>query len=64
MITIRTYDNVINASIAKGFLESEGIACKIKNADLSQLFPITQIELAVNENDAERAKQLLSTLDN
>jgi hypothetical protein len=63
MITIAVYHNSIDAHIAKGLLESEGIQCQIMNEMASQTLAIGNIELMVQESDAERAQAILNQSD-
>lgn len=61
MVTIETYDNVSEAYIAKGLLESHGIKCLIKNEYISQILPpLGAIELQVAEEDLEEARRILA----
>ncbi len=62
-IVIGKFQNEIDAEIAKGHLESEGIESYIWKDDsggmLLSLNTIEGIKLVVAEEDAERAKEIL-----
>lgn len=63
MITIASYANATDAYIAKGLLESQGIRCELKNENIPQTLPIGSVELMVNEQDADRAVEILENTD-
>ena len=60
MITVATYPNPTDAYIAKGLLESCGIHCEIRHEHVQQLLPIGAVELLVVEQDATRAREILT----
>lgn len=64
LITIKIFNNLSDLSIAKAFVESEGIECVVKNELANQTSPYgaattTGIELQTAECDVERAIELL-----
>ncbi len=66
MITIARFDFLPDAYIAKGRLETEGVACLLTDYHLVQtdwLYSIAVggIKLQVDEDDAGRAAQILAT---
>lgn len=60
---LRTYDNGIAAAIAKGRLESEGVAAILFDAGLSSLGmgALSPVRLMVDEDDLARAKAILDS---
>lgn len=63
MITIASYNSATEAYIAKGYLESQGIRCQIRNENVPQTLPIGAVELLVDEKDADKALALLKETD-
>ena len=64
LVTITTFSNSIEAHISKGRLESEGIACFLKdehtiNANPMYHLALGGIKLQVWEKDVERATALI-----
>lgn len=59
LVTIKTYTSVIEANLAKGRLEANNIPCFLKNENLTQMIPISEIELMVSEIDQEKALKIL-----
>jgi DNA-directed RNA polymerase subunit RPC12/RpoP len=64
-VTIKTYDNTYELSMAKSFLESQGIVCSIKDEFTIQVNPfysnaIGGIKLQVLEHQLEQAQELLN----
>jgi hypothetical protein len=61
--TISIYSDSIEANIAKGKLEAEGVRCFLKNETITNNTGFSSmyggIELMVGESDVERAKDLL-----
>jgi predicted Fe-Mo cluster-binding NifX family protein len=68
LVTIATYYDYMEASMAKQMLEDEGIAAVIVGEKLSTaiggLPALAMIELQVNETDAETALEVLKDLEN
>jgi len=63
LITIRHFGNMSEALLAKGCLESAGIACFLADANVTRLeWPLSRgMRLQVNPDDAETAVALLET---
>ena len=66
-ILLNSYGNYVEAHIAKGVLEEEGIVCWLKDENTVTIDPILTnavggIKLMVAKTDAERAWELLSAL--
>jgi hypothetical protein len=64
LITVHTFSLAPDASIIRGRLESEGIACFVQNELISQVAPFYSsafggIKLQVKESDAPRAIEIL-----
>lgn len=65
MVTLRTYDNHINAHLAKTKLESEGIVCYLFDENINTLNPLYNmatggIKLKVSSEDLEWAEHIIS----
>lgn len=68
LIKIRTFDNYIEANMVAGFLESEGIEPFLLDEFTATIDPILTnaiggIKLAVKEEDAAKAKEILAAED-
>ena len=66
LITIERFENNVDAELAKMALEQEGIVCSLAGLDLMVNMPypnVINIELQVFERDAERAIEILDTLN-
>lgn len=66
-ILLNSYGNYVEAHIAKGVLEEEGIACWLKDENTVTIDPILTnavggIKLMVAQPDAQRAWELLTAL--
>jgi len=60
MLVIASFENNINAIVAKDLLQSAGIASRSSADSLSQLYPGAGfVTLEVNDTDAEQAKEIL-----
>ena len=64
LVTVHTYANNVEASIARDILENAGIACMLTNETFSSIYPIGnsilgEIQLLVFEKDKESALKLL-----
>jgi hypothetical protein len=69
LIVLREYWNDVEAHIAKGVLETNGIPCIINNEIMSSIYPLSHtsfgaIKLLVRSEDAELAEQLLDNEPN
>ena len=69
LIVLREYWNDVEAHIAKGALETNGIPCIINNEIMSSIYPLSHtsfgaIKLLVRSEDAELAEQLLDNEPN
>ena len=67
-VTLRSYTYPTEAAIIRSRLESEGIACFLKNELSIQINPFYSnalggVELQVDESDLERAQEVLSGLE-
>ncbi|MBN2745375.1 MAG: DUF2007 domain-containing protein [Bacteroidales bacterium] len=64
-VNLITCDNVIDAHLIKGRLNSEGIECFLTNENFTNLFPMynnmlgSGIQIIINENDLQIARELL-----
>lgn len=63
-VTIKVSDHPAELSVAKSYLEDQGIFCFIKDELISQVYPLASnafggAKLQVMEGDEERAIQLL-----
>jgi len=66
METVATYDSIINANIAMGRLQAEGIRCwladeNIIQADMLYSPMIGGIKLQVDSQNADIAREILNT---
>lgn len=65
-LKLRTFDDVIHATLARGVLENNGIPCFLTNENVTTLLPSLNfihgggIHLMVGEENFERAAELLS----
>lgn len=63
MVTIRVFNSRVEADLAKGLLESEGIPAHVSADDQGGLSPgmayANGVTLKVDEEDAEEARKLL-----
>ena len=69
LVTLHTYSNNVDASIARDVLENAGISCMLTNETFSGIYPIGHtslggIQLLVFEKDEENARNILSNTDN
>ena len=64
-VAVHTYNTDIDAQVAKGFLESRGIAALIAKDDVDGMFPNLQltegVTLMVPQHDKEKALALLKS---
>ncbi len=60
LITVKTFNFPAEVTVAKSFLEMEGITVYLKNNTASQLaYSIGNIEMQVSEEEYEKAKAAL-----
>lgn len=69
LITLKVFDNAIDAHILKCKLESEDIACFIFDEHLVTMNPLFNlavggIKLKINQDDAKRAKSIIREIEN
>jgi DNA-directed RNA polymerase subunit RPC12/RpoP len=67
-VTIKTFNNAIEAHILKNRLESEGITCFIRDENIVTVNPLYNyavggIKLDVQETDVERAIKILAEIE-
>ncbi len=58
-IKLTTCNNEVEAYILKGKLEVEGIPCVVGNAIMSGYPPMSGVTLFVNEEDFDRAREII-----
>lgn len=68
LILLNTYYSDVDAYIAKGVLETNGIPCVINNEIMSSVYPITTtslggIKLLIFRRDLDVARELLNNPD-
>lgn len=66
MVTVATFENIVDAHIALGRLQAEGIPCHLSDEHLVQAnwlysIAIGGIKLQVEPQFADRARQVLAT---
>lgn len=62
LVTIASYNQVVEAYLAKARLESEDIEVFILNEDMSWLYSyVVSVELQVKESEVKRAKEILES---
>lgn len=61
LVILQSYDNLMQAEIAKSILDSAGIFCSLRNEYMSMVYPIGAMpsQLMVREEDLEQAQRLL-----
>lgn len=69
LVTLRTFDNPIDAHMVRSLLESNEITCCLFDEYISTLRPmynilIGGIKLKIRSSDIEQAQQVLSEIDN
>lgn len=69
LVTLRTYDNSIQANLVKSWLESAEIECVLLDENIVSVMPIYNvlmngIKLQVWEDDAELAEEVVSAYEN
>ncbi len=64
-VTIATYDNPMDANIAKARLEADGIECVLLGDKISSIIPTGafDIRLTVAEENAEAAQEILQDME-
>jgi hypothetical protein len=64
-VVVAGFENEINANIAKGHLESEGIGASIVKNIVGGMFPASQytegVQLMVDKSEEEREKRILES---
>ena len=68
LVTLRTFDNSIQAHLLKSKLESEDIACYLFDENIVGLYPLYNItvggiKLKINEQDVEKATMIIQEFD-
>lgn len=67
LVTVKTFSNEIEASMAAQVLEQSGVKCFVSADDAGGMEPQLQmtmgVRLVVNRADAERALEILNTLE-
>ncbi len=62
-VVVAEFENEINAEIAKGHLESEGIEASIVRNNVGGMFPASQytegVQLVVDKTEEGRARRIL-----
>jgi hypothetical protein len=61
LVSVRIFarDSGMEAEVARGILESQGISCALSGDVAGQPFPVMDIHLLVLEEDAARAERVL-----
>lgn len=62
LVLLETFENNIDASMARQFLEENEIACMLTNENVAAVYPIPnvgEIRMMVFEKDYDRARALL-----
>ena len=64
LVTVATFANSMEAGVARGYLESEGIDCCVIDENVSQIMPyldglVGGVKLQVRESDEVAARALL-----
>ena len=64
VVVIRSFATTGEAVIYKALLENSGIECELLNETMSSILPfqseMTEVRLAVSEEDAAKAEEILS----
>lgn len=67
MKTVGKYATSFEANLIKGFLENEGIQATVLNENINYVLPATNvatsIEVAVSDEDYDRAKKIIAERD-
>lgn len=68
LIVLREFSSDVEAHIALGVLQSNGVECVLNNEILSSVYPLTMtsfgsIKLLVRSTDADIAEQILATTE-
>lgn len=68
LVTVRTFDNPIDAHLLKTKLESENIMCYLFDENIVRLNPLYNItvggiKLKINESDLEKASQIIQQVE-
>ncbi len=67
LVTVAVFSNILEGQLAKGRLESEGIACHLANENIVRMNPFYLnatggLQLQVDSRELERARELLSPM--
>ena len=63
LVLLRVYSNAIDAHIARGVLQSNGVMCVLNDENMSSIYPMTpvgEVRLFVRNEDVFRAEELLT----
>jgi len=68
LVTVRTFDNPIDAHMLKSKLESEGVSCYLQDEHTIAIDPLVSnalggIKLKINEEDIDKTKSILNELE-
>lgn len=64
LVLLNVYNNAIDAHIAYGVLQSNGIACVLNNENMSSIYPMTpvgEVRLYVRNEDVVLAEEILNS---
>ena len=67
LVLLRVYSNAIDAHIARGVLQSNGVMCVLNDENMSSIYPMTpvgEMRLFVRNEDVFRAEELLTEAKN
>ena len=59
MAKIGPFSNELNAKIAEGFLQNNGIDCNTKDNPMSTLYNTPDTYIIVSDDDEEKASELI-----
>ena len=64
MVTVERFLDPVQAQIAKGMLESVGIACFLQGENANHMVPLAfRVRLQVGQNDEAEARELLRSAE-
>ena len=64
MVTVERFLDPVRAQLAKGLLESAGIACFLQGENANHMVPLAfRVRLQVIESDLSEARELLQSAD-
>ena len=69
MVTLKTFDNFVDAHLLKSKLESEGITCYLFDENIVAINPLLNltvggIKLNISDSDVEKAREILIEIQN